>query len=291
MIVFFAGGRLGNQIFQYVFLKTIQKDNEILVVSGFEDLTEVFKIDDFIVINQNNRWMRGLLKKLINIVLIFLSDMRIVSSISQNYEKILRDFQRGSTTYTEKNGVFSFFTFVKLGFFHSDKFFDEKIANNLIIRDQYLKKSDELLKLVPKNSHKIFVHIRRGDYKSYKVYGQSALLPMNYYKNQIEWFIQNKKNPFFIFLSDEPDFIEEEFRYCENKIISCNNHSGTDMAIMTKCNSAILSPSSFGWWGSYLMKERDTVVAPKYWLGFNSEIEYPAGGAHPFMKEIKINTT
>jgi hypothetical protein len=45
-------------------------------------------------------------------------------------------------------------------------------------------------------------------------------------------------------------------------------------AIMTMCNRAILSPSSFGWWESYFMKGRDIVFAPKYWLGFNSQIDH-----------------
>ena len=48
MKIFLADGRLGNQIFQYVFLKTVQDNNENIIVSGFEDLSEVFKINDII---------------------------------------------------------------------------------------------------------------------------------------------------------------------------------------------------------------------------------------------------
>ena len=75
-------------------------------------------------------------------------------------------------------------------------------------------------------------------------------------------------------MSDEPDIIRKEFNYLENKIISIDNDSGTDLAIMTKCRSGILSPSSYGWWGSYLMKDRDIIIAPKYWMGHKSGIEY-----------------
>ena len=52
MKLFLADGRLGNQIFQYVFLKTNQKNDETIIVSGFEDLKEVFEINDIINLNK-----------------------------------------------------------------------------------------------------------------------------------------------------------------------------------------------------------------------------------------------
>ena len=113
-------------------------------------------------------------------------------------------------------------------------------------------------------------------------------MPIRYFQTQVKWFLKNKRTPFFIFLSDEAEFIEKEFGYIKNKVISNNNHFGMDLAIMTLCNSAILSPSSFSWWGSYLMKERDTVFVPKYWLGFGSKIEYQYQGTPSFSKEVEI---
>jgi len=57
---------------------------------------------------------------------------------------------------------------------------------------------------------------------------------------------------------------------------------------MTLCNGAILSPSSFGWWGSYLMKNRDVVFAPKYWLGWKSKIDCPKNIVTNFMKVVDV---
>ena len=288
MIVFLADGRLGNQIFQYVFLKTIQKNNEKIVVSGFEDLTEVFEVNDFININKKNRSIRGFVFRVCKPVLHLLSDMRLISSIAINHEKVLEGYRRESTTYVEQKGVFDFITFVKPGYFQSELFFDKSLIQQLKIKDIYLKETRTYLQSISKDSYKVFIHIRRGDYNVHTVYGKSTLLPLSYYKDQIEWFIQNIKKPFFIFLSDEPNFIEEEFKYIDNKLISSDKHYGTDLAIMTKCNSAILSPSSFSWWGSYLMKSRDTVFGPKYWLGFNSGVEYQSGSTPSFCKGIQI---
>jgi hypothetical protein len=113
-------------------------------------------------------------------------------------------------------------------------------------------------------------------------------LPIHYFHNQIRHFIEKDKNSYFIFLSDEPDFIETEFSYVENKIISKNAYE-VDFAIMTLCNNAILSPSSFSWWGSFFMKNRDIVYAPKYWLGFNSKSDYQKNSLASYMSAIEIN--
>lgn len=288
MILFLADGRLGNQIFQYAFLKTIQRDNENIIVSGFEELREVFKINNIINLNKKNKFLRIFIYRIMKPILIFLADKKIISSINVNHEKILSKYRRETTTYSKQKGLFDGFIFVKLGFFQSEDFFNNKIVEDLNIQDKYLSQADELLNRISVNTNKVFVHIRRGDYKNYKVYGKSTLLPINYFHEQIKWFQINRENPFFIFLSDETEFIEEEFKYVKNKIISLNNHSGTDLAIMTKCNSAILSPSSFSWWGSYLMKERDIVFAPKYWLGFRSKVEYMENEVAKFMTAIEV---
>lgn len=288
MKLFIAEGRLGNQIFQYAFLKTIRRKNETIIVSGFEDLKEVFKANDYFNLNKKNKWIKKFLSIIVKPILNFLSSKKIISSIQVNYEKILDKYERETTTYTIEKGIFNFVTFVKLGFFQSELFFDKKILKCLSIKDNYIDNAETFLKIIPKNSYKIFIHIRRSDYKNFFVYGKNTLLPISYYKKQINYFIKKQINCFFIFLSDNPDFVKKEFNDIDNKLISYNAHFGTDLAIMTKCQSAILSPSSFGWWGAYLMAERDIVFAPNNWLGFMSKLEYQSSCVAKFMNRIEI---
>jgi hypothetical protein len=288
MKIFLADGRLGNQIFQYVFLKTIQDNNEKIIVSGFEDLENIFEINDIINLNKKNKWVRRFLYRIIRPLFNFLADLKIISSISVNTEKVFKNYERETTKYTHTKGFIKFFTFVKLGFFQSEYFFDKSIAKNLKLKKKYLSKADIFLKSIPDDSYKIFIHVRRADYKNYYVCGASSLVPLSFFKDQIEWFLKNKKKCFFIILTDEYTFIKNKFNYVENKKISKNNHFGIDMAIMTLCNSAILSPSSFGWWGSYMMKNRDVVFVPKYWLGFNAGVEYPKNSVPSYSEEKVI---
>jgi len=288
VIFFIADGKLGNQIFQYVFLKSIQKNNESIVVARCDELKEVFELDNITVLNSHNRLVNSFFVRIAAPVFNFLSDRKIISSIAVKQENVLEFFTRESTTYTKTDGILSFFTFVKLGFFQSELFFPKEFAEKLSIKEKFLTQANEFLNKVPRNSHKVFVHFRRGDYKDFTVYGKNTLLPMRYFKDQIDWFLKNKQNSFFVFLSDEPMLVENEFSYLENKIISSNNSYGTDIAIMTKCNSAILSPSSFGWWGAYLMKNRDKVFAPEFWLGFNSGCEFQDKCIAEFMTKVTV---
>lgn len=288
MKIFLADGRLGNQIFQYVFLKTIKKNDEKIIVSGFEDLKEVFEINDVINLNKENRWIRKFIFSFCKPIFYFLSDKKIISSIKINHEQISNEYKRESTSFSKEVGFIKNITFVKLGFFQSEKFFNSEIAEDLKIKYRYIKAASKVLDSVLPEKHNVFIHIRRGDYIGYTVYGESALLPIGYYKKQIEWFLKNKENCFFIFLSDEIEYVENEFSYLTDKLIVSDNHFGTDIAIMTLCKSAILSPSSFGWWGSCLMKERDIVFAPQYWLGFNSKKEYHSHSTPSYAKEITV---
>jgi len=288
MIIYLGDGYIGNQIFQYVFLKTIQKHHESIIVSGFRNLKEVFVINDIKNINQENRWV-GVILRIVRRVLLFLSDQKIISSITINREKILGKYEREAAAFSATDGMLKNITFVKPGFFQSESFFKEETVSKLQIKNKYTSEANRVLSGVSGDKYKIFIHIRRGDYKTFMVYGKSPLLPIDYYKDQISWFQKNKKDCFFIFLSDDTEFVKEEFEYIKNKLISTKNHFGTDLAIMTQCNGAILSPSSFGWWGSYLMKERDIVFAPKDWLGFGSGIEFPAKGAPSYAEEKSVS--
>jgi len=288
LLVFFAKGQLGNQLFQYVFLKTIQKKDESILVSGFDDLNLVFQISDISYLNKKNLAAR-IVGRIFKRFLYLLSSVRIIDSIQVIHDKYSDTFDRETTKYIRIKGLISSLTYVKIGYFQSESFFEKKIAQQLKIKREYLNLANDFLSQCPEGSHLVFVHIRRGDYENFLVFGKSAVLPLSYYKDQIKYFVKNQSNCFFVFLSNDPKFVKKEFSFIDNKIISSGAHFGTDLAIMTKCQSAILSPSSFGWWGSYLIKNRETVFAPKYWVGFNSGFEINTNPLPEYVTEVTIS--
>lgn len=290
MIFFFGGGGLGNQMFQYVFLKKHQQKNEKIITLGLEGLLDVFNIDDVRNFNKKNKFIRILFNKLIIPFFVFLSDKKIISSIKVDTENILEFYSRETNSYSTSHGLIKWVTYIYSGYFQSESFFEKKDTESFVLKEEYLDEALDFLKEIGKEVHTVFVHIRRGDYKVFTVFSESPLLPMSYFKNQIKWFQENQSDVYFVFLSDEPEFVQKEFSFLPNKIISHNLHVGVDLAIMTLCNSAILSPSSFGWWGGYLMKNRKMAFAPKYWLGFNSRIEYPLGSVPAYAREVDVYT-
>jgi len=115
----------------------------------------------------------------------------------------------------QKKGGLLPFTFVDTGFFQSENFFDNNVMNDITIKSKHLKKANNLLADIPSNKHKVFVHVRRVDYINEYCFGIKGLtLPLSYYKNCIRWFEDNIGNPFFVFLSDNTEFV----KYCFDDI-------------------------------------------------------------------------
>lgn len=290
MIFFFARGRLGNQLFQYAFLKTLQRRGERIVTSGFEEMLGVFDIGPGVFnVRRQDRYTRTFIDKVL-VPYLFepMAKYRIVSSLVQ--QKIpYGQHQIATNTVTKTEGVFKRFRYVRLGFFQSEALMGDEIANVLTIKPVYMEAAGRFLADIPETSHKVFVHIRRGDYLEWSVLGvKNPTLPLAYFHDRIAWFMQNKPNSFFVFLSDDPAFVAEEFSGVANKKISRDNPVGTDLAIMTLCDSGIISNSSLAWWGAYLMKKRDTVFAPKFWLGFKQRVWCPDGIRPSFARSVEV---
>jgi len=272
MIIFVSDGRLGNQIFQYAFLKTIAKDNEKIIAINMDRLQKVFdiKTKNFKQITFNN-CLNFLLKKVIkDYFLKLLVRLKLISYIKQD-----RNETSALPTYNNQKGLLPI-TFVETGFFQSEKFFDVGKLD-ISIKQEYIKEAKSFLKKIGDNYTKVFVHVRRGDYIFEKYLGEQGIdLPKSYFVKAIELIQKEIKNPFFIFLSDDPGYVKCCFSDIENKIIS-QNCTAVDLAIMTLCDAGICSNSSFSWWGAYLMKNRKKVIMPKYWYGWKQKIESHIG--------------
>ena len=169
--------------------------------------------------------------------------------------------------------------YVNTNFFQSEIFFEQDLASasSIRVKEKYLAKARQFLLDIPESYTKVFVHIRRGDYLSESYMSERGIdLPKSYYVDAINLIKGRIKNPFFIFLSDDPLWAVDNFQEIEPKIVSTNSMQ-VDLAIMTLCEVGVISNSSFSWWGAYLMDERELVIAPKYWYGWKQQIESHPG--------------
>ena len=113
----------------------------------------------------------------------------------------------------------------------------------------------------------IVVHIRRTDYlNSNSIH---HVLDIDYFLNGIEILKKNISNPFFFFISDDIEWVKNNFdiEKNENFKIVASKDPFFDFSLLRLANNAIISNSTFSWWGAYLNQNLNKkVVAPKKWL-------------------------
>jgi len=168
-------------------------------------------------------------------------------------------------------------TYIHPRYFQNRFFFKSNVVNNLRIKKIHKTKCQDFINKIPPNFTPIAVHIRsqlrnNNEIDTFKIFGQSTVLPINYFYDCIDWFEKNINNPYYIILSDNPNYVKKKFSYLKNKIFS-ENSVEVDLLIISNCSYGVLSNSSISWWGSYLSKKKKKFFAPKYWMGWKSRIE------------------
>jgi hypothetical protein len=273
MIFFISDGRLGNQIFQYSFLKTLAKTNEKIIALRMNHFLSIFNVN-----NKNfkapifSRYALFFMIKILVPFFIFLSKVKLISIIEQTYL-----YGMPAEGYLKKRGLFPF-TFVKTGFFQSEKMF-KKESIDFSLKDNDLLKAKYILQEIGQYDF-VFVHVRRGDYLNETFNGQRGInLPKKYFSKAMHEFSDKLENIYYIFLTDDFDYVDCCFNEIKNKYIS-KESMAVDLALMSSCKYGITSNSSFSWWGAYLMPERIKVIFPKYWYGWKTKKESNPG-IHP----------
>ena len=167
------------------------------------------------------------------------------------------------------------------GFFQSEKWFkniENEIREDFQFLDEILEPCRDMISQF--DIPPIFLHIRRGDYVERSDYHNN--LPLQYFKDALEKF--DKEIPVLIF-SDDIDwckkqdlFEDDRFHFSETEDrITINSYMINqgcksylegllvpyyDLCLMTLCDGAIISNSSFSWWGAWLQNNSRDIISP-----------------------------
>lgn len=152
-------------------------------------------------------------------------------------------------------------------FLQSDKYFSH--VRNDILEDFSFKKEFEK----PFDKY-ISLHVRRGDYVHQPQY--HPVCSLEYYSEALE--IINEDLPLVVF-SDDIEWCKQNIKadyYSEESV------ANRDLYLMTKAEHNIIANSTFSWWGAWLNKSNNKVVAPKQWFGWGYSYQktddlYPEG--------------
>ena len=282
MIIFFEDGRTGNQLFQYIGLKKYFPRDKLVFI-GFKELFQYFdKIDAYFL--NKNKLMNWFLFILPRSILFFLANQRIIGSIIEN------DYCLKESRVIVKKGFFSkIFIAKNIYFQHNDII--KKIQYPPLLKDYIHQKAfrwfqDKKINL--NISSLVFVHVRRGDYIKWPNKKFPALLEFEWYDRAMSLIKTKLKNPIFIIMSDDQNYIQNFFKESQSLLIS-NNNLEVDLSIMSMCSSGILSASSFSWWGGYYahslnwplewdpnINDHSIFIGPNHWGGYRMRQWFPS---------------
>lgn len=293
MIYFIVGGGLGNQMFQYSFLKSFLNDNK--------------RNDDIVAImhhNKNEDRREYSLKNLSikeNMHVVDENDMKIKMFFYKVKKKVLFAYFKMLNISKEKrfdyllnyNIIFSFDTYkyikdIKVqgkdiyieGAFQSWKYFDrykQDIKKELQVSAPQSKENERIFNEIL-NSNSVCVHIRRGDYLNSR-YSKSLLVcNEEYYIKAMDYINKKLVDPtFYIFSTSKEDINWIKNNYSLDKFnvkyIELENPDYEELRLMYTCKHFVISNSTFSWWAQYLSDYKEKIViAPKRWT--NTDLDF-----------------
>lgn len=160
-------------------------------------------------------------------------------------------------------------------FFQSEKYFiDHKnqILKEFTLKNPLSASSQIWQKQINDDVNSISIHIRRGDYVQDKNTNKfHGTCDIEYYKKAFAEVFkrsQNKEIKIFVF-SDDIAWAKENlyFNFPIYYISDPQIPDYEEIYLMSLCKNNIIANSTFSWWGAYLNKNNDKIVAaPKQWF-------------------------
>ena len=253
-------GRLGNQLFQYVFLKYVKfrEPNKKVFFSNPHHayIYKYFELegrDNFLMSSKIYSVITRFLPTLFKLKTVFIHNWIVPKPFKIYNNSLYRGYFQSAYYYEQLSEKPSF-----------------KIKQKFV--DDFQNQYGELYA----NNKIIVVHIRRTDYTNYGERRKRDIsLPMDYFKERLN-AIKKIEDYKVIFVSDDIEHVKEVFPLKENFIFSSNNEI-TDFQIIQNADINIISNSTFAWWACYLSPKKNKVYAPKNWFGFKIGKEHPRG--------------
>jgi hypothetical protein len=129
---------------------------------------------------------------------------------------------------------------------------------------------EEVVRRIRAEGTSIAVHFRRGDYARNPTFRHElGVLPLEYYDAAVALLRQQHPRATLYLFSDDIDAIEREYRPPGPHVFVRATqpwHAFDKIRLMSACDHAIISNSTFAWWGAWLNPApAKMVVAPKLW--------------------------
>jgi hypothetical protein len=159
------------------------------------------------------------------------------------------------------------------GRWQSEKYFSEKasdVRSAFQFRFPLEGKAKELAREI-QNSNSVSIHVRRGDYATFKnIEEKWGKTDLSYYSRAIEYMARKINSPHFFIFSDDSEWCKQNLKIVFPATYLDETSAGPKAAfhleLMSLASHNIIANSSFSWWGSWLNANPEKIViAPKQW--------------------------
>jgi hypothetical protein len=238
MIVVERRGRLGNQMFQYAFGLAAARLLDTELVMEDEDLRALFVLDG----RSEARPVET-------------PELPVVTLSNEDYdepEEVLAELEDGRQ-YS--------------GFFQSERFFAaaaEEVRAAFRFRPEHEEAFRTRYADLLERPY-VCCHVRRTDYETF---AGGVVLPVSYYRKSLSRLAPGPDVP-VVFVGDDLDEARTTFG-TQNSARFEQNEEAVDLQLLVHADAAVVSNSTFAWWGAWLnARPQKRVLAPRYWVGFN----------------------
>lgn len=256
MIGVYFKGRMGNQLFQFAFYRYLkmQKPGSFVFFAN----PRHSYISKYFELGSDN----------------YLLDSFAYAAIAKVLPKIIHFKEHYSHNFFAPREISPAENTVYHGYYQTD-FYLKRLGGNFDIRvkSPYLRSFEGKFGDLFSKNKTVVVHIRRTDYLSYGK--RDISLPISFFKDQL-YGINELDSYKVIFVSDDMNFVKQEFPLRENFIYSEESEI-IDFLTIQHADIAIISNSTFAWWACYLSPKKQRVLAPSKWIGIRIGREHPRG--------------
>lgn len=296
-------GRLGNQMFQYSYARTLSLKFDI-------PITIQFRVKNNKVVKNSSGWdnslkyfntigyteKRGWIPLWIKYGYIYQLFMGVCFIVNRFFTFKRSDIKSSLTMQLnwcpilKKCGLFwlynGYFDFGSLqinkNYFLKGTFEDPKYFNSIrdILLEEFVPKHpllDSSLnfynKIIFSNSVCVSIRSFNEIKNSKKNYSLHKVCGPEYFYSAIEIMKQHLNNPVFFIFADDLKWVSENFNFDDSNIVlePSNLPIWEKLRLMYSCKHFIISSSTFSWWAQYLSRNNSKIViSPKLWFNDNS---------------------
>jgi len=270
-------GGIGNQLFQYAFARSLQEkytDQTVLLDNSYFN-TFVNDINNFSLEKIHSQV--GIADQVTRNEVQFFNKENLAPN-TKYYKGLLvieglfnpKYFFEKTRDFIGKNlNEYEYFD----GYWQSELYFNNirsQLLNEINVETLSDKTSAFIEKIKQKNS--VFLSVRRPysfETKHMKKNLTKVSENLNYFKSALNKIKSEVDNPLFVVFSNDIEWVKENVDLSSEVIFRNNDDVVSDieeLMIMKSCKHAIISNSTFSWWGAWLINNKNKIIiAPKKW--------------------------